>query len=139
MEKSNFIDENQLEFEKKFSEHVKDNTCNGECQICGSCCGNGLGLNMDDFIRLKNYVISNNIQPSPPRKLIGSDGKEMDSCPFLGEDNKCKVYEARPTICRKFICNAREMYYRYDDDGKLVQNEMGQIDIRQTFFPTLKK
>lgn len=128
------MDNIQLEFEKEFSSHIKDNSCNGNCSICGSCCGNILGVNMYDIIRIQEYLRTHIIYPSPIRKLIGSDGNEVESCPFLGEDNKCKIYEARPTICRKFICNARKMYDMYDDDGKLVQDEIGQLDMRQTFF-----
>lgn len=126
-------DENKQQFIEEFQAHITDNTCNGECSICGKCCGNGLGLNMEDIQRLESYLNTHNIQPTEPRLLIGIDNIPVESCPFLGEDNKCKVYEARPTICRKFICHAETMYDRYDENGELVPEEIGQVDIRKTF------
>ena len=121
-------------FISQYKAHVPDNTCNGECSICGKCCGNGLGLNMEDVNRIYDYLRTHNITPSDIRILRGIDGKEVESCPFLGKDNKCAIYEARPTICRKFICNAEKMLEQYNENGELVENEIGQVDIRKTFF-----
>lgn len=44
------------------------------------------------------------------------------------------IYEARPTICRKFLCNADVLAKQYDINGDLVPDSIGQVDCRKTFF-----
>lgn len=36
-------------------------------------------------------------------------------CPFLGEDNKCNVYENRPKACRKYPHTNRKRMYQLTD------------------------
>lgn len=127
-------EENKKKFIIEYKANVPDNTCNGECSMCGKCCGNGLGVNMEDIQRIDRYLKTHNVAPTEVRLLRGIDNIEVESCPFLGEDNKCKIYDARPTICRKFICNAEKMFEQYDENGELVKDEIGQVDIRKTFF-----
>lgn len=32
------------------------------------------------------------------------EGKLWEACPFLGEDNKCTIYDTRPLTCRMYSC-----------------------------------
>lgn len=75
-------------------------TVNGQCSGCGECCSDLLPLTKKDIKRLNHYI---------KKQKIGLRPKENDddiSCPFLNENNRCNVYEARPMICRVFSCSA---------------------------------
>lgn len=83
-----------------------------ECTGCGACCTGGtdhtvelgqteqqalrdhLGLSPDWFRR--RYLT----REAPGRYGIrlGTDGR----CPFLGQDNRCRVYPVRPRQCRTY-------------------------------------
>jgi uncharacterized protein len=75
------------------------------CLDCGNCChspqievdekdaqriANRIGISLKEF-KSKYLVKINKIQ-----QFISAP------CPFLGEDNACKVYEDRPSACRAF-------------------------------------
>ena len=85
------------------------------CSGCSACCrgmGSSVVLDPLDLYRLARYL------KTAPRQLLAGpvalgvvdglvlphlnmDG-EGEQCPFLGQDGRCRVYEARPGICRIF-------------------------------------
>jgi Fe-S-cluster containining protein len=42
------------------------------------------------------------------------------SCVFLGNDNACKVYDARPTACRRYMVTSDPKHCEYTDGVKQV-------------------
>jgi Fe-S-cluster containining protein len=77
-----------------------------DCTTCANCC-RSLQVVVDnkDIHRLARYF---NMTPSRfTQKYIKRDegGTKFiasQPCPFLGEDNRCTVYEDRPQACRDF-------------------------------------
>ena len=112
--KNNSSKENLLKFSKKYSKEEQDAltskinlevTSSINCLDCANCCkttvttfthedinkaAKFLGVSKKEFI--KKYLIN--------------DMEEYTTittpCPFLLEDNKCKIYEARPHSCSSF-------------------------------------
>lgn len=39
-----------------------------------------------------------------PESVYYLEGKAGDPCPFLGEDNRCGIYNSRPIVCRTYTC-----------------------------------
>ena len=61
-----------------------------------------LPITLDEYKQMKAYVEEHNIKPT---NWIKSEGIHI-MCPFYDPDNKvCKIYEARPEVCREFICS----------------------------------
>ena len=77
-----------------------------DCLECANCCkGLGPRIEQEDIVKISNFL---KISAST---FVG-DYLEMDEdgdfifknmpCPFLQENNKCSIYEARPTACREY-------------------------------------
>lgn len=87
----------------KSKKTITDFTVDGKCSGCGSCCSDLLPLTKSDIKRVKQYMKRHHIELTPSKKEA-----DMDlTCPFLADDKRCKVYAARPMICRTFICNKK--------------------------------
>lgn len=81
---------------------IKDFTNNGKCSGCGECCGDILNLSKEEILRIDRYLKRHKVDPTPMIKLVSYD----NTCPFRDNKNKkCKIYEARPEICRVFKCD----------------------------------
>ena len=78
-----------------------------DCTRCANCCktmditfSNGdieriaghLNLKADEFI--ETYL--------EPDKEDGPYQIRQKPCPFLGEDNRCTIYDVRPAVCREY-------------------------------------
>lgn len=86
-------------------------SCNGICSKCGNCCTNFLPVTKKEVSKIKKYVKENNIQPEN-RKLGNSI---IMQCPFLNQTTKeCNIYEARPFVCRNFLCSHKDWQKRRD-------------------------
>lgn len=86
-------------FEKLSScQEVKD-LYKGDCKGCGECCSRFIPVSGFDLSRLRSYVEENGVELEPERGDIDL------LCPFLGSDRECKVYPARPEICRVYRCD----------------------------------
>ena len=72
------------------------------CQHCGDCCLYATllipkGTGDQQWLELHSITI---IEERPDGDLI----KIPIRCKALAEDNRCLVYENRPTTCRKYHC-----------------------------------
>lgn len=107
---------------------ITDFTCNGKCSNCGQCCGDILHLSHREIKRIREYVKKNKIKATP-KIMFAID----NTCPFRDNENKkCKIYEVRPDICRKFICN----YTEEDIYNNREKNNTSKLarSMRQLFY-----
>jgi len=81
-----------------------------ECQQCGGCCRqNGdLRLLPEDIDKIASYFGISNEDMINRYNINNIDGKlyfidTHGCCPFLAEDNKCSIQEAKPFFCAKYI------------------------------------
>lgn len=121
----------------KIENIIPDYSINGECSRCGRCCSNLLSMTLKDVRRIRSYLQMHKVIPASPARPDKFRSIPFDSCPFCdlsGKKATCMIYEARPAICRKFLCNADVLAERYDINGDLVPNSIGQVDCRKTFF-----
>ena len=121
----------------KIENAIPDYSTNGECSRCGRCCSNLLSMTLEDVRRIRSYLQMYQVIPAPLARPDKFRSIPFDSCPFCdfsGKKATCMIYEARPAICRKFLCNADVLAERYDINGDLVPNSIGQVDCRKTFF-----
>ncbi len=77
-----------------------------DCLSCGNCCrGLGPRLIPTDIARLAKAL--NKKEPDFISEFIRRDEDDdlvfkTVQCPFIGDDNYCKVYEYRPKACREY-------------------------------------
>ncbi len=85
------------------------------CLDCGNCCKTTSPMLFEkDIEKLSRYL---GIKPGKFVEeflFLDRDGlyaMKTTPCPFLGEDNRCSVYEARPKACREYPhTNMRKMH-----------------------------
>lgn len=121
----------------KIENTILDYSTGGECSRCGRCCSNLLSMTLEDVHRIRDYLQTHSIIPAPPARPDRFRDIPFDSCPFCNLSEKeatCMIYNARPAICRKFLCNADILAKQYDINGDLVPDSIGQVDCRKTFF-----
>lgn len=78
-----------------------------DCTRCANCCRTAtLMLNRDDIDRISKHLgmgtqefIENYLDLSEKNDMFAMRQKP---CPFLGDDNRCTVYDVRPTCCREY-------------------------------------
>lgn len=88
----------------------KDNTINGACSNCGSCCGDLLPLSTQEIQKIKSFV---NVTGIKDTKI------SSHTCPFRSNESmKCNIYQIRPWICRVFICNTKD-FEKSDEPRKV--------------------
>ena len=81
------------------------------CDVCnGDCCNlevtptpNDIkllasGLSMSESMFRETYMNEELF------KMPFSSKRKENICTFLRDDGKCRVYEYRPMVCRKFLC-----------------------------------
>lgn len=90
------------------SRKVEDFTIDGKCSNCGQCCADMLPVSKKEMNKIKHYVRKHNIKPYLRTVVLAE--KTVDfRCPFRDDSKKqCNIYDVRPEICRKFICNQSE-------------------------------
>ena len=118
--------------------NIRDNSDDGICSRCGQCGSNLLPMNMEDVDRIRQYLKTHDISPAPKERPATLYYRvDFDPCPFCdftGGFATCKIFEVAPTICKKFICKAELLAEQYDINGDIVQDKIGQVDCRKTFF-----
>lgn len=61
-----------------------------ECDSCGLCC-DMVGITHDEYWAIKTWCGVEHITWKPRKDAM---------CGFLGKDNRCRIYEVRPLVCR---------------------------------------
>ena len=89
-----------------------------DCTLCANCCKTkrpkfdesdveriAAHLNLDESEFIDTYLKPN---PDDPPYVT----RQMP-CPFLGEDNRCTIYNVRPTVCREYPhTNKKDLAFR---------------------------
>jgi len=77
-----------------------------DCLDCGNCCKSiSPAVKDTDIARLSKYLKIKQSDIVEKYFLLDEDGDYVfrnQPCPFLGEDNYCSVYDARPKACREY-------------------------------------
>jgi hypothetical protein len=77
-----------------------------DCLSCAACCKNySPRFKTPDIKRISRYVGVKEGQFIDRYLRIDEDGDyvlKQKPCPFLGPDNRCSVYEVRPSDCSRF-------------------------------------
>lgn len=95
---------------------TQDHLCKIECAAgCSWCCRQPLQVSILGAISVADYILKTGQKDSyGPRLTEYAQKLEpyqydhqglkscFERCPFLGSDDRCQVYEARPVVCRAF-------------------------------------
>lgn len=110
---------------------------------CYFCCHDPVYLSGAEGRYLQKYVKDNNIKPN--RSKLKKQNKVDDpldlkwndrQCVFLGEDKTCKVYDARPLVCRTHNSHSDP---KYCNRGKYnVGTREGRVLELEAFFVALE-
>lgn len=77
-----------------------------DCLTCGRCCkGYSPRFKTPDIKRISKSLRLKEGQFIEQYLLIDAEGDyvlQQTPCPFLGADNRCSIYEDRPSDCRRF-------------------------------------
>lgn len=99
---------------------VKDSTKDGKCSNCGHCCSTFLPLSQGEIDRIKGYL-RNHPKITEEQHVDWEKGSMYMTCAFRDSKKKtCKIYEVRPEICRKFICNQPKGIIRHNRDKAMA-------------------
>ncbi len=87
-----------------------------DCLECANCCRNySPRFKMPDIKRISKLFRMKESQFIDTYLNLDSDGDyvvKSSPCPFLGDDNKCSIYEDRPRDCAR---------YPYTDEDVLIK------------------
>ncbi len=77
-----------------------------DCLSCAACCKNySPRFKTPDIKRISKHLKMRESELIEKYLTVDSDGDyvvKSKPCPFLGEDNFCSIYEARPSDCVRF-------------------------------------
>ncbi|MEN7982100.1 MAG: YkgJ family cysteine cluster protein [Nanoarchaeota archaeon] len=108
------------------------------CEKCNGKCCKYVAIEIDtpedleDFENIRWYVAHKNINV-----YVDEEDKWhiefLTLCEFLGEKNKCEIYEKRPTICREY--NQDECLFHNGYEEKYTFKKLEDVDkyIREVF------
>lgn len=101
----------------QFHEDVFDNEI--DCLTCANCCKTtSPAIYERDIDRLSKHLRLKPSQLIAQYLEIDEDNDYVfrsAPCPFLGADNYCSVYEARPLACREYPHTNRKRFYQVLD------------------------
>lgn len=90
-----------------------------DCLDCGNCCKTtSPGMHDKDVDRLAKHLKMKSVDLIDQYMEMDNDGDyvfKSAPCPFLGADNYCLVYEARPLACREYPHTNRKRFYQVLD------------------------
>lgn len=90
-----------------------------DCLDCGNCCKTtSPGMHDRDVERLAKHLKMKPVDLIAAHMEMDNDGDYVfrsAPCPFLGADNYCSVYEARPLACREYPHTNRKRFYQVLD------------------------
>lgn len=98
-----------LNLHKKAFSHI-------DCLACANCCKSISPIVTDkDIQRIAKYLRIRPAQFAETYLLLDNENDyvfKSQPCPFLGNDNYCSIYEARPKACREYPHTDREKFYQ---------------------------
>lgn len=117
--------------QKGMEDNIYNFTKDGKCSGCGNCCSNLLPMSQKEVDAIRRYIEKHNIKEC--RHLLPVATPTIDiTCPFRDNDNSCcRIYEARPEICKQFICDSEK---RAKHNRKLLGQTRTIRDVREEFF-----
>ena len=98
-----------------------------KCLGCGKCCSNYLPLTDIEYKKLWSIVKQNKLKPT----LHLTERYPESVCPFLDKDNRCVIYEDRPSICSSYTC---KKFYKKDFSGLNNKEKYTLYDLRKNIF-----
>lgn len=104
------------DLDRRASELHEETFAEIDCLACANCCRTTSPIVRDvDVTRLARHL---NMRPAELIErylLLDEDGDYVMNqapCPFLGPDNYCSVYEARPRACREYPHTDRKNFHQ---------------------------
>jgi uncharacterized protein len=98
-----------------------------DCLTCANCCKNySPRFKPPDVKRIAKYLKMSESELKDTYLRRDEDGDfvvKQSPCPFLGSDNYCSIYEARPSDCHRFP---------YTDEDVLLKKQ--QITLKNSTF-----
>lgn len=90
-----------------------------DCLTCANCCKTtSPGMSERDVDRLAKRLKIRPAEVIERYMVMDGDGDYVfrsAPCPFLGADNRCSVYESRPTACREYPHTNRKRFHQILD------------------------
>ncbi|MEM9051941.1 MAG: YkgJ family cysteine cluster protein [Bacteroidota bacterium] len=87
-----------------------------DCLKCANCCKTtSPGMKERDVERLAKHLRRKPFELIEEFMVLDGDGDyvfKSAPCPFLGSDNYCSVYEARPNACREYPHTNRKRFHQ---------------------------
>jgi len=87
-----------------------------DCLACANCCKSISPIITDkDIQRIAKHLRMRPAQFSEMYLLLDDENDyvfKQQPCPFLGSDNYCSIYEARPKACREYPHTDREKFHQ---------------------------
>ncbi len=101
------------------------------CKRCGWCCKSCYpALNEDDIANIIRYLgIDFNMFCNTYMEQNAVDNYLKTPCPFLSENNSCKIYSVRPLVCRVFPFEEFKLIIDPCKLGEELERYINQIDI----------
>ncbi|MER3497727.1 MAG: zinc/iron-chelating domain-containing protein [Chitinophagaceae bacterium] len=98
-----------------------------DCLQCASCCKNySPRFKTPDIKRISRHLKMRESEFIDQYLKVDEDGDfvaKTTPCPFLGADNFCSIYEARPSDCQRFP---------YTDEDVLIKRQ--QLTLKNSTF-----
>lgn len=98
-----------------------------DCLECANCCKNySPRFKTPDIKRLSKHLRMKESDFIEQYLRVDEDGDfvtKSSPCPFLGDDNHCSIYEARPSDCRRFP---------YTDEDVLIKRK--ELTLKNSTF-----
>ena len=108
------------------------------CENCkGNCC-KYVAIEIDtpetkeDFEDIKWYVVHKNVQVYVDEENIWHI-EFLTPCEHLGEKNKCKIYNKRPTICREYNHDECTFHNEYEEKHSFKTIEDVEEYVKENF------
>lgn len=84
-----------------------------KCVSCGWCCKLFIVNLTEAEYKSKSYktMFDQFLTDFNEAEMRGANlvaKKDDESCVYLDENNKCKIYNKRPNVCRDFFCHSKE-------------------------------
>lgn len=87
-----------------------------DCLDCARCCKNySPRFKMPDIKRISKYLRLKETEFIDTYLAMDSEGDyvlQQKPCPFLGQDNRCGIYEHRPSDCQRFPYTDEDVFFK---------------------------